>query len=90
MSNITLTLFIAGGTANSTRAQQNLKDVMRNLEQPQPEIIIVDLLKDPSRALQEGILVTPTLMLQANNHRETIIGTLDDTEELLQQIRSWL
>ena len=88
MAEITLTLYIAGGTVNSSRAQQNLQ---RALDQLSGNInfIIIDLLKEPERAANEGILVTPTLAFSSNNHKEAIIGTLDDTDELLQQLKGW-
>lgn len=90
MSEVMLTLFIAGGTVNSNHAERNLRQVLTRIDGPQPGLTVIDLLKDPQRAVSEGVLVTPTLICRFNNHREVMIGAMDDTDELLQQIHGWL
>lgn len=90
MSEMTLTLFIAGGTVNSSRAEHNLRQILTRIDGPLPDLAVIDLLKDPQRAVSEGVLVTPTLICRFNNHQEVIIGAMDNTDELLQQIHGWL
>jgi len=47
------------------------------------QIEIVDLLTDASRALADGIVVTPTLLKLAPRPAQRLIGDLSDTARLL-------
>lgn len=55
-------LYVAGRSANSVIATQNLTAVCREFWPDQHDIEIVDVLQEPGRALQDHILVTPTLL----------------------------
>ncbi len=46
------------------------------------ELEIVDCIREPQRALQDGVLVTPTLLKLAPAPEETIIGTLSDARRV--------
>ena len=43
---------------------------------------VVDCIREPQRALQDGVLVTPTLLKLEPNPKETIIGTLSDARKV--------
>lgn len=91
MPEVKLTLYIAGGTINSSRAQQNINRAIDRVEGPGPELTIIDLLQEPGRAVQDNVLVTPMLTCQYNNQKETYIGTLEgDVDTLAQRISLWL
>jgi circadian clock protein KaiB len=82
----TFRLYIAGDTQNSTQARNNLAAICRDQLAGQHEIEIVDVLKEPKRALADGILMTPTLVKLVPAPSQTIIGTLSQTETVLQTL----
>lgn len=69
-------LYIAGGTVNSLQAVGNLNQLCREHLAGAHEIEIVDVLKDPMRALDDGVLMTPTLVKLAPFPAMKIVGTL--------------
>jgi circadian clock protein KaiB len=81
-----LRLYIAGNAPNSVRAIANLKAFCANTLFDGHEIEIVDLLKDPSRALADGIVVTPTLLKLSPAPALRVIGNLSDTSKLMHSL----
>lgn len=77
-------LYVAGDTPNSTRARTNLSAFCLAYLADRHEIEIVDLLRDPKRALADNILMTPTLIKLAPAPVQRIIGTLSQAQPLLQ------
>ncbi len=76
-------LYVAGVTANSTRAIANLYDICRKYIDGPYDIEIVDILDDPLRPLQEGVLATPTLVKISPPPEIQLWGTLDDRDKVL-------
>jgi circadian clock protein KaiB len=68
-----LRLYIAGETPNSMLALSNLRDL---LEGRAHQLEIVDVLKEPERALDEGVYVTPTLVRVSPEPNRSVIGSL--------------
>jgi len=81
-----LRLYIAGNAPNSLRAIANLKALCDEHFGSQHELEIVDLLKDPKRALADGIIVTPTLLKLSPLPVQRVIGNLNDTNQVLQAL----
>ena len=79
-------LYVAGGTQNSAQALANLKSICRLHLSDRHEIEIVDVFREPKRALTEGILMTPTLVKLSPSPVKTILGTLTQTETVLQAL----
>lgn len=77
-------LFIAGNAQNSVRAAFNLSAMCRSRLPGRHEIEVVDVFKDPKRALEEGIFMTPTLVKLAPSPASRIVGTLSQEQALLQ------
>jgi circadian clock protein KaiB len=77
-----LRLYVAGSAPNSLRAIANAKAVC-NAHFAGHELEIVDMLKDPRRALADGIIVTPTLLKMLPLPMGRVIGDLSDTAQLL-------
>jgi circadian clock protein KaiB len=73
-----LRLYVAGGAPNSTMAESNLTSLLESNGVTDYELEIIDCIKDPRRALGDGVLVTPTLMRVAPPPPQTIVGTLSD------------
>ncbi len=79
-------LYVAGTTQNSTRASANLA-AFCNAHLPQRhEIEIVDVLQQPRRAMADSIFMTPTLVKIAPTPDRRMVGTLSQTQLLLETL----
>jgi circadian clock protein KaiB len=76
-------LYIAGEAPNSTRAAANLGALCRARLLDQHEIEVVDVFREPRRALADGIFMTPTLVKLMPAPVRRIVGTLTQTEAVL-------
>jgi hypothetical protein len=77
-----LRLYVARGTPNSVRAEQNLKLALAEAAGGfQPEVI--DVLSNSRRAIKDGVIVTPTLIGHCGERRQIILGDLSDMKRLL-------
>jgi circadian clock protein KaiB len=80
-------LYIAGDTQNSAQALSNLRSLCNSNLAGRHEIEIVDVFRNPKRALADGILMTPTLIRLAPLPLLRIVGTLSQPEPLLLILR---
>jgi circadian clock protein KaiB len=78
-----LRLYVAGQTAKSTMATNNLKRVCETHLAGRYEIEVIDLLKNPRLAAGDQILAIPTLVRSLPTPLKRIIGDLSNTEKLL-------
>lgn len=76
-------LYIAGDAQNSVQALANLHAICRTHLPDCHQIEVVDVLKDPSRALTDGIFMTPTLVKLSPSPVRQIVGTLSQTGTVL-------
>jgi circadian clock protein KaiB len=76
-------LYIADHTPNSVRAKANLAALCKGHLANRYEIELVDVLKDPKRALTDGIFMTPTLIMHSPGPSRRIVGTLTETQPVL-------
>ena len=83
---IVLRLYIAGGTLASTRAQANLSAFCEQHEPGRFDVEVVDILREPLRALSEGVLLTPTLVRLSPLPAVKIIGDLSDRETIFSAL----
>jgi circadian clock protein KaiB len=84
VTNFLLRLYIAGPSATSRRAEQNLlrlRAVAKASNGLQVEII--DVLEHPELAEQAAIIATPTLAYEHPVRPRRIIGDLSDVERVL-------
>jgi circadian clock protein KaiB len=79
-------LFVAAGTFNSMQAMANLNALCEAHLAGRHEIEIVDVFRDPQRALKEGIRLTPTLIQLAPAPMRRIVGTLSQTQHVLDTL----
>ena len=77
-------LYIAGDAPNSLQAMANLALLCKTHLPDRHQIEIVDVLLDPKRALTEAIYMTPTLVTDSPYPGHRIVGTLSNTEPILQ------
>ena len=83
-----LRLYIAGHAPNSVRAVANCRAICDEHFASGHELEIVDLLEHPKRAVADGIIVTPTLVKLLPLPVQRVIGSLSDTNQLLQALSS--
>ena len=79
-------LYVAGGAQNSAQALANLTALCRAHLPDRHEIEVVDVLQEAKRALADGILMTPTLVKFEPPPVRKIVGTLSQTQTVLQAL----
>lgn len=79
-------LYVAGDALNSAQALANLIALCRTHLPDRHEIAIVDVFKEPKRALADGIFMTPTLVKLAPAPVRRIVGTLSQLQPVLQAL----
>ena len=80
---VRLRLYVAGKAPNSVHAIANAKALFLEPGASEYALEIVDLMVHPSRALTDGIIVTPTLLKVSPPPIRRVIGTLSDADEVL-------
>jgi circadian clock protein KaiB len=76
-------LYIAGDALNSAQAVANLTALCRAYLPDRYDIEVVDVFRQPKRALLDGIIMTPTLVKLAPSPVRRIVGTLSQPQPLL-------
>jgi circadian clock protein KaiB len=79
-------LYVADDTMNSAQAAANLQALCKAHLPGRHEIEIVDVFKEPQRAILEGIRMTPTLLRLAPLPIRRIVGTLVDTQRVMETL----
>jgi circadian clock protein KaiB len=75
---LVLRLYVAGAAPHSTRALENVRAICELHVGNKYELDVVDVLHEPLRALDDGILVTPTLVRLDPKPVKTLIGDLSE------------
>lgn len=81
-----LRLYFAGGAPNSALAVKNLLAICKQQHVDAQGLELIDVLKEPERALRDGILVTPTLLKLSPEPVATIIGDLSAAHVVVQAL----
>jgi circadian clock protein KaiB len=84
---LVLRLYVAGRAPNSQVALANVKAICESHFAAAHELEIVDMLQHPRRALEDGIIVTPTLLKLLPLPLKRVIGNLSDTANVLLTLR---
>lgn len=79
-------LYVAADTHNSAQAVANLNALCEAHLADRYEIEIVDVFREPQRALAEGIRMTPTLIKVMPPPLRRIVGTLGQTQHVLETL----
>ena len=79
-------LYVAGDASNSSQAIANLNALCHTYLPNRHEIEVVDAFRENQRALADGIFMTPTLLKLAPNPQRRIVGTLSQTQPVLQAL----
>jgi len=76
-------LYISGNAPNSLRAIANLEAICQDYLKDGYKLEIVDVFKQPIRALADGILVTPSLAKVSPAPTANVVGNLSDRRGVL-------
>ena len=79
-------LYVAGEAPNSAQALANLNAICRAHLPDRHDIEVVDVFKEPGRALANGIFLTPTLIKLGPLPMRRIVGTLSQAQVVLQAL----
>ena len=77
-------LFVAGDEPNSRRAKESLKRLCENHLRGKYVLEVVDVFEDYKSALENHILLAPTLVIAAPKPETKIIGSLSDERKILE------
>jgi circadian clock protein KaiB len=80
---VVMRLYIAGRAPNSVKAIANLEAICRQHLKDSYKLEIVDVCEHPRRALDDGVLVTPSLTKLSPTPGANVIGNLSDTSSVL-------
>lgn len=78
-----LKLYVAGQSAKSIRAFENLKVLCDQHLRGRYQIEVIDLLEHPHLARGEQIVAIPTLVIKLPDAVQKIIGDLSNTDRVL-------
>lgn len=79
-------LYVAGNSPNSVQAVANLHALCREHLPERHHIEIVDVLREPKRALAEGVMITPLLVLLSPEPGCEIVGNLGDRPTVIHAL----
>ena len=71
-----LRLYVAGDAPNSARARANLRRLLTDVDPSRYRLEVIDCLAEPMRTLDDGVLVTPTLVRVDPPPPQVVVGTL--------------
>jgi circadian clock protein KaiB len=80
---IRLRLYVAGDGPNSLQARSNLHALCQQHLKGRHEVEVVDVLREPQRALADGVFLTPMLVKLAPGPARRVAGNLSDPAPLL-------
>lgn len=84
---LSVRLYVAGDAPNSLRAVANIEDICTEIAGLRFQLEIVDVLKEPVRALSDGVLITPTLLRLSPEPALKIIGDLSEKKKVSELLR---
>lgn len=83
---VSFRLFLAGSNLNSRQALANLRSLCEEFLADRYDIEIVDVLEHPERALKEGIILTPALVILSLQPPPVVVGNLSRREVILEAL----
>lgn len=79
-------LYVAGDSPNSAKAIANLRALCTEVLLDRHDIEVVDVLREPLRALEDNILLTPMLVKLSPLPTRKIVGSLIQREPVMQAL----
>ena len=82
-----MVLFVADNEMNSREARTNVEEICRQHLHGGYEVEVVDVLDDYRRALENRVLITPTLLVLSPAPSVRIVGTMTNAYTVLSAMR---
>lgn len=83
---IQLRLYVSRGSPNSRMAVHNINEIIETYLSGCGELEVIDLFEEPLRALEDGVMMTPMLLLVSCDPPVSIVGNLSDPAPVLQAL----
>jgi circadian clock protein KaiB len=83
-----LRLYVAGNAPNSLSATASAQAICAEHFPAAHELEIIDLMDHPKRGLDDGVIVTPTLLRLSPKPIRRVIGNLSDRNRVLMMLQS--
>ncbi len=83
---VVMRLYVVDSAPNSVLAIANLAAICKEFLQGTFKLEIIDVLKEPLRALADGILVTPSLAKLLPSPAAKIVGNLSDKSSVMRAL----
>ncbi|MEO6927925.1 MAG: circadian clock KaiB family protein [Casimicrobiaceae bacterium] len=81
-----LQLYVAGDSPNSMRALANLKSICNTAIPDRYVIDVIDVFREPERAMANSVMMTPTLIKLEPSPVRRIVGSLSDRSPVLEAL----
>ena len=81
-----LELFVAAGDRDSERVRVQAHELSRDLAD-RARLEVIDIARDPARAMRAQVLVTPTLIRSWPAPERRVVGDLGDRRAVLSALR---
>jgi circadian clock protein KaiB len=79
-------LYVSGDAPNSIKARSNLAAIIKEYLDGNCTIEEVDTLKFPRRAMEEHVMITPTLLRVRPLPERRIVGNLSEREAVVEAL----
>lgn len=83
-----LMLFVAGRSPISTAARENIEQLCHDHLGSEYTLSVIDVLESTSKAAQLRVILTPTLIIEANSMSRRFVGRLEDEQSILAALRA--
>jgi circadian clock protein KaiB len=78
-----LRLYVAGDEVNSKKAKDKIQQILENHFKGRYILEIVDIFEDLRSAMEDNIIVAPTLVIEGpGDKKKKVIGSLEDERKL--------
>ena len=77
-NSVAFRLYVAGESVNSRQAVANLEALCSECLPGRHTIEVLDVFQCPERAMEDGVFLTPTLVILSMDPPRRIVGTLSD------------
>jgi len=81
-----LRLYVAGGSARTTRVIENVKNICSEHLGGRYELEIVDITRRPEKGAENNIIAVPTLVKESPPPSRRVVGDLSHKRELLEAL----
>jgi circadian clock protein KaiB len=79
-------LYVVGRAPNSVQAINNLREICQTYLDGHYQIELIDIFEEPLRAVEDGILATPTLVRVSPQPEVKIVGNLSERKKVLAML----